>query len=135
MDDDLAVLAEYQRIWLVKQDSECVATSIEQVALNIQCRNKLKNLLLRLKVELRESKVGAAILATTMESVSANSDANIFFIDQMARAYLLYCKMAENDHIVKLSHLIDVSMFDPTLTFPKDTVLEISSSYSPSTPS
>lgn len=33
-----------------------------------------------------------------------------------------------------MDELIDTSIFDPTLTFPKDVLLELSSSYSSSTP-
>ena len=93
LDDDIAVLAEYQRKWLVAQDSVCIATSFEQIALNVQSRNKLTNLIWRLKGALASSKTKTAILATTLESVAANIDTNLFFIDQMARACLLYCKI------------------------------------------
>jgi hypothetical protein len=65
--------------------------------LNIQCRVKLSNLLWTLKNELSKNKAMTALLATTLESVAANQDTNIFFIDQMTRAYLLYCKLSLNE--------------------------------------
>lgn len=81
VEDDLAVLAEYQRVYLVNQDSECVATRVEQIALNIQCRNRLMLVIWKLKAEIRNSKSKQQILASTLESVEANIDKNIFFID------------------------------------------------------
>jgi hypothetical protein len=103
LEDDIAVLAEYQRVWLVNQDSECIATSFEQIALNIQCRNKLMLVIWKLKAEINKSPLKMQILSSTLEAVEANIDTNIFFIDQMARALLLYCKIAVYEPHLKLT--------------------------------
>jgi hypothetical protein len=55
-----------------------------------------------LKAETANSKLKQQILASTIESVEANMDTNIFFIDQMARALLLYCKIAVFEHHLNL---------------------------------
>jgi hypothetical protein len=84
----------------------------------------------KLKAETANSKLKQQILASTIESVEANMDTNIFFIDQMARALLLYCKIAVHDtHLHLLPHL-DLTIFDSHLTFTQDVTIEISSSLS-----
>ena len=55
-----------------------------------------------MKAETANSKLKQQILASTIESVEANMDTNIFFIDQMARALLLYCKIAVFEHHLNL---------------------------------
>lgn len=87
-------------------------------------------MLWKLKAETANSKLKQQILASTIESVEANMDTNIFFIDQMARALLLYCKIAvHNTHLHLLPHL-DMTIFDSHLTFTQDVTIEISSSLS-----
>ena len=86
----------------MNQDSECIATRFEQIALNIQCRNKLMLVIWKLKAEINKSKLKMQILSSTLEAVEANIDTNIFFIDQMARVLLLYCKIAVYEPHLKL---------------------------------
>ena len=48
-DDDMRVLIEFHRRYLVNQDSVCIATCIEQIALNNVLSRQLKNQVYKLE--------------------------------------------------------------------------------------
>ena len=50
---------------------------------------------------------------------SNNSSQNVFFVDQLARAFLVCCQVITVDRSNTLKKLLDFSIFEPKFTFDK----------------
>ena len=49
----------------------------------------------------------------------SNSSQNVFFVDQMARAFLIFAQVLSNDITKKMIKYLDSSIFEPKFTFDK----------------
>jgi len=61
LDSDIRVLGEYQRQFLVNQDTTNVATQIEQIVFNHQSYNKVMNMVGKLLLEIRAKQDKAVV--------------------------------------------------------------------------
>ena len=119
MDDDIQVLGAFSLEFLFNQDTTNICTSIEQVALNQQTHFKLLNMCGQMSQSVGESKAKDSLIINATRMARVYGGQNVFYVDQMAKAFLVICKVLAHENILDMVRFVDQSIFEPELTFTK----------------